>query len=484
MLAQADANVFGGDLPHRLLAVQGLPDDVGVPGVLGRLGDDVQEGPARRPAGALREPRRLGQRVGEVQVDGGDELVGATGDLVVAGEHALEGLVGEQPEARRELLDQLRCGLAPVDIAAAHRLGAVQDEIHPPLLDLGDVLDQPTQGQLAHGGALPRLVVGKPLHGVAQELPVHRECLQDVRALAGQCGGGHGGGLLDGRGGHRSASRYRCCRGLRYGPQVPLSDLNSRNLRNMANTSSRTLRLLSLLQTHRYWPGPELAGRLGVSVRTLRRDIDRLRELGYPVEASRGVDGGYQLAAGAALPPLVLDDEEAVALAVGLQAAAQGGVAGIAESSVRALTKVVQVMPPRLRRRVDALRAMTVPAAWSGPTIDADPDVLITLAQACRDAERLELGYTAASGEQSSRLVDPLRLVALGRRWYLVAYDLTRHDWRSFRVDRIEEARRTGARFRPRELPAEDAAAFVRAGVDRPPTGWSVEVLIDAPVAQ
>src|SRR3990170_1336388 len=134
----------------------------------------------------------------------------------------------------------------------------------------------------------------------------------------------------------------------------------------MANTSSRTLRLLSLLQTHRYWPGPELANRLAVSGRPRRRDIDRLRELGSPVEASRGVDGGYQLAPGAALPPLVLDDEEAVALAVGLQAAAQGGVAGIAESSVRALAKVVPVMPPRLRRRVEALRAMTVPMVWDG----------------------------------------------------------------------------------------------------------------------
>src|SRR5919206_3963527 len=134
----------------------------------------------------------------------------------------------------------------------------------------------------------------------------------------------------------------------------------------MANTSSRTLRLLSLLQTHRYWPGPELAGRLGVSVRTLRRDVDRLRELGYPVEAQRGVDGGYQLAPGAALPPLVLDDEEAVALAVGLQAAAQSAVAGTAESSVRALAQGVAVMPPRLRRRVEALRAVTEPAPWTG----------------------------------------------------------------------------------------------------------------------
>ena len=139
----------------------------------------------------------------------------------------------------------------------------------------------------------------------------------------------------------------------------------------MANTSSRTLRLLSLLQTHRYWPGAELAGRLEVSVRTLRRDVDRLRELGYPVEANRGVDGGYQLAAGAALPPLVLDDEEAVALALGLQVAAQGGVAGVAEASVRALAKVVPVMPPRLRRRVEALRAATVPATFDGgPAVD------------------------------------------------------------------------------------------------------------------
>jgi predicted DNA-binding transcriptional regulator YafY len=252
----------------------------------------------------------------------------------------------------------------------------------------------------------------------------------------------------------------------------------------MANTSSRTLRLLSLLQTHRYWPGAELAERLEVSVRTLRRDIDRLRELGYPVEASRGVDGGYQLAAGAALPPLVLDDEEAVALAVGLQAAAHGGVAGIAESSVRALTKVVQVMPPRLRRRVDALRAMTVPVVWNGATPTTDPAVLTSLAQACRDTERLEFGYRAGSGERTDRHVEPLRLVSLGRRWYLVAYDLVRHDWRSFRADRITAPRTTGARFLPRSLPAEDAAAFVRASMDQVPAGWAVEVLVDAPATR
>ena len=251
----------------------------------------------------------------------------------------------------------------------------------------------------------------------------------------------------------------------------------------MANTSSRTLRLLSLLQTHRYWPGTELADRLGVSARTLRRDIDRLRELGYPVDAHRGVDGGYQLAAGAILPPLVLDDEEAVALAIGLRTAAQGAVVGIEEASVRALAKVVQVMPPRLRRRVDALRSATEPAVWAaGPTIDAG--LLTAIAQACRDEERLRFSYTVQSGEQTHRHVEPHRLVSLGRRWYLVAYDLQRQDWRSFRLDRLEQPRNTGARFTPRQLPAKDAAAFVRAGIANiPGLSHSVEVLIHAPAA-
>lgn len=253
----------------------------------------------------------------------------------------------------------------------------------------------------------------------------------------------------------------------------------------MANTSSRTLRLLSLLQTHRYWPGTELADRLGVSVRTLRRDVDRLRELGYPVEAQRGVDGGYQLAAGAALPPLVIDDEEAVALAVGLQAAAHGTVEGIAEASVRVLAKVVQVMPPRLRRQVDALRAMTVPGGWGSGQVgeSVDPAVLTAVALACRDSERLGFRYTAAGGRQTEREAEPHRLVRLGRRWYLVAYDLARHDWRSFRVDRLSEPEVTGARFRPRDLPAADAAEFVRSGLDVLRNPYRVEVLVDAPAA-
>lgn len=267
----------------------------------------------------------------------------------------------------------------------------------------------------------------------------------------------------------------------------------------MANTSARTLRLLALLQSRRYWPGAELAGRLGVSPRTLRRDIDRLRELGYPIQAQRGVDGGYQLAAGTALPPLVVDDEEAVALAVGLQAAAHGAVEGIAESSVRALAKVVQVMPARLRRRVEALGAMTVPASWGPASWGApsgqgasgqgtgrpsvDPALLTTVALACRDSERLRFSYTAADGQQAGRHVEPHRLVSLGRRWYLVGYDLERRGWRSFRLDRLTAPRGTGARFRPRELPADDAAAFVRGGIMNLIAVYEVEVLVEAPAA-
>jgi biotin operon repressor BirA-like protein len=251
----------------------------------------------------------------------------------------------------------------------------------------------------------------------------------------------------------------------------------------MAATSSRTLRLLSLLQAQRHWSGDELARRLGVSVRTLRRDVERLRDLGYPVEAQRGVDGGYALAPGAALPPLVLDDDEAVALALGLQAAASSTVAGMAETSVRALAKVQQVMPVRLRRRVDALRTMTVPAAWGGGGQErgVDPGVLTSAALACRDGERLAFGYTAAGGERTERSVEPHRLVSLGRRWYLVGYDLDRGDWRIFRLDRLHDVRGTGARFGPRRFPAEDAATYVRERLGGIPVTHRVEAVVEAP---
>jgi len=264
----------------------------------------------------------------------------------------------------------------------------------------------------------------------------------------------------------------------------------------MASTSTRSFRLLSLLQNHRYWAGAELAERLGVSARTLRRDVDRLRELGYPVEAHPGVDGGYQLAAGAALPPLVVDDEEAVALAVGLLLAAQGTAAvaqeaseaTIAEASARALAKIAQVMPARLRRRAEAVAAMTESVTWdaarSGQAVGLSPDVLGAIALGCRDSERVRFDYTAAGGERTQRHAEPHRLVALDRRWYLVAYDLTRQDWRSFRLDRIAApVRPTGARFRPRELPAATAAEYVRRNIASPVAAYRVEAVIEAPAA-
>lgn len=249
----------------------------------------------------------------------------------------------------------------------------------------------------------------------------------------------------------------------------------------MASTGERTLRLLSLLQRHGHWAGRELAERLEVSERTLRRDVERLRVLGYPVEASRGVDGGYRLAAGAALPPLVLDDEEAVALVVGLQAAAHSGIAGIADASVRALGKAVQVLPRNLRRRAEDLGAVTDPVAWRDEEANVDAGALTTLAQAARNTERVELDYIDRRGEATHRLVEPHRLVVLGRRWYLLAWDLTRHDWRTFRVDRVAATRPTGKRYPPRELPGGDPATFVRRAVggSAAPT-HHVEVVVEA----
>jgi predicted DNA-binding transcriptional regulator YafY len=251
----------------------------------------------------------------------------------------------------------------------------------------------------------------------------------------------------------------------------------------MANTSGRMLRLLSLLQTHRYWPGAELADRLEVSPRTLRRDVDRLRELGYPVDAARGVAGGYQLQAGAAVPPLLLDDEEAVAIAVGLRTSAAGAVAGLEETSVRALAKVIQLLPPRLRKRIDALQSVTSPATFGGgPTVDAI--ALTTIALACRGEERLRFDYAPPDREPAGRLVEPHRLVSLGRRWYLVAWDLDRGDWRSFRVDRLTGPALTGARFRPREIPGGDPVEWLRSRLAAIPTRFDVVVRISMAAEQ
>jgi predicted DNA-binding transcriptional regulator YafY len=228
----------------------------------------------------------------------------------------------------------------------------------------------------------------------------------------------------------------------------------------VADTPARLLTLLSLLQTPREWPGSELARRLGVSVRTVRRDVDRLRGLGYPVEASMGVLGGYRLVAGTAMPPLLLDDDEAVAIAVGLRTAAGQAVTGIDEAAVRALAKLEQVLPSRLRHRVAALGAATVPAP-AAPVDLVDPAHLTAIAAAIANDERVRLRYTAADGTGSRRHVEPHRLVCAGRRWYLVAYDLDRDGWRIFRADRIDAPQPTGARAARRELPAPDAAAYV-----------------------
>ncbi|MFD7664645.1 helix-turn-helix transcriptional regulator [Streptomyces sp. NPDC059788] len=233
----------------------------------------------------------------------------------------------------------------------------------------------------------------------------------------------------------------------------------------MLETSARLLRLLSLLQAHREWTGADLADRLGVTARTVRRDIDRLRELGYPVHSAPGTAGGYQLGAGAELPPLLLDDEEAVAVAVGLRTAAAGGVEGIEETSVRALAKLEQVLPDRLRRRVGALNTFTVPMLGhpGGPRVDAA--TLTELANACRDSERLRFSYAAHDGTASRRTVEPHRLVSAQRRWYLVAWDVDRADWRTFRADRITPTPPHGPRFTPRPAPADDLAAYVSRGV-------------------
>ena len=247
----------------------------------------------------------------------------------------------------------------------------------------------------------------------------------------------------------------------------------------MLETSTRLLELLSLLQVRRAWTGPELSERLEVDIRTVRRDIERLRRLGYPVHATRGVAGGYRLGAGGDLPPLLLDDEEAVAVAVGLRTAAGGTIAGIEETSLRALAKLEQVLPTRLRRQVSALQAYTVPFAGSGPTVDAD--VLATIAAACRDLETLRFSYCAHDDQVTRRHTEPHRLVHTGRRWYLVAYDCDKDGWRTFRVDRIEGRLTTGRRFTERTIPDGDAAAFVRRAVRSTRERYTVHVALHAP---
>ena len=240
--------------------------------------------------------------------------------------------------------------------------------------------------------------------------------------------------------------------------------------------------MLSLLQARRDWPGAELADRLGVSRRTIRRDVDRLRGLGYPVESLTGPAGGYRLRAGTAMPPLLLDEEEAIAIAVGLRTAAQASVAGIEETSVRALVKLEQVLPAHLRRRVSALGGATATLPGGGPTVD--PQCLTTIASACRDHERLRFGYRSRDGEATRRLVEPHSLVNLGRRWYLVAWDCNREDWRTFRVDRISRPAAAGGRFEMRGLPGgADAAAYVAANLASASQAHEARITVRCPAA-
>jgi predicted DNA-binding transcriptional regulator YafY len=216
-------------------------------------------------------------------------------------------------------------------------------------------------------------------------------------------------------------------------------------------TTERVLRLLGLLQQRPVWTGGELAERLGVTARSVRRDIERLRSLGYPVNATQGVGGGYQLGAGRALPPLLLDDEEAIATAVSLRLAAGGTVAGASEAAVRTLTKLDQVLPARLREEVRAIQGAI--ATLGGQPVEVDAEELIALARSCRDCVRVEFGYVDIRGTSTRRRAEPYRLVATGSRWYLVAYDLDREAWRTFRLDRLEGVRATTMRFAPREHP-------------------------------
>lgn len=230
----------------------------------------------------------------------------------------------------------------------------------------------------------------------------------------------------------------------------------------------RALQLLSLLQTHRLWRGTELAGRLEVTERTVRRDIDRLRDLGYPVEATPGVEGGYRLAAGSHLPPLVLDDDEAVAVVVGLRTAASSAIEGIEDASVQALAKIERSLPDHLRRRVASLdnSIVSLQRARDAKRV-VDPEVLSVLASACRSHEEVRFDYHPPGRGESRRLVEPHQLLAAGHLWYLIAWDSRRDDWRTFRLDRSNNVRLAGRRFAPREIPGGDAGAYLTASVAR-----------------
>ncbi|WP_226531850.1 helix-turn-helix transcriptional regulator [Microbacterium paraoxydans] len=249
------------------------------------------------------------------------------------------------------------------------------------------------------------------------------------------------------------------------------------------DSTSRALQLLSLLQTHSFWPCAELAARLGVTERTVRRDLDRLRELGYPVDSISGRYGGYRLAAGAHLPPLILDDEEAVAVSIGLRHAAEAAVSGIEETSLRALAKIEALLPYRLRRRVSALHSSVASLRRAVDDDIIHPESLSVFAAACRDHEHVRFDYRRNDGESSGRRVEAHRLVTAGRRWYLVAWDGDQHDWRTFRLDRIREPRPVGSHFTPRTIPGGDAADFVASSIGDTRRDHDATLVVHSPLA-
>ncbi|MFD4249613.1 MULTISPECIES: helix-turn-helix transcriptional regulator [Amycolatopsis] len=240
-------------------------------------------------------------------------------------------------------------------------------------------------------------------------------------------------------------------------------------------TVERVLRLLALLQRRPSWTAAELAAELGVTDRSVRRDVERLRAVGYPVHATAGVGGGYQLGAGTRLPPLLLDDEEAIATAVSLRLASGGTVAGAGDAALRALAKLDQVMPPRLRAEVRAVHGATETLVAG---IEIDAELLVTLARACRDAVRVRFRYSSRGSEDRERTVEPVRMVATNRRWYLMAWDVDRDDWRTFRLDRMREVTATTWRFRPREHP--DPVAYVQRSVSAAPYRYLAKVRLRA----
>lgn len=244
----------------------------------------------------------------------------------------------------------------------------------------------------------------------------------------------------------------------------------------MTGTTERVLRLLALLQRRPSWTATELATELGVTDRSVRRDIERLRVLGYPVHATAGVGGGYRLGAGTRLPPLLLDDEEAIATAVSLRLATGGTVAGASEAALRALAKLDQVMPARLRAEIRAVHGAT--DTLVGPGVEVSPEVLVTLARACRDTVRVRFTYTGRDAADSERTVEPVRMVTTARHWYLMAWDVDRADWRTFRLDRMHDVVATTWQFRPRPHP--DPLTYVQRSVTASPYRHVARVRVHA----